>query len=137
MPMLIKNTDQYLYEKKRDILVLEMRSKGNKQTIIDRELCEEQAKEHLDWFKNQGIESYMTCSPGLLMGWLGHYYIDIDSTDKVISEYSLLFETPTGKSLEPEKYQMILISYDEWVSDGSLARHEQYLIDREDPNWEP
>ncbi len=71
------------------------------------------------------------------MGWLGHYCVGFDGPeDPRIKLYSIQFEDANGKSLEPDKYQMLCMSYNDWVSSGKLAEYEQYLIDREDPNWE-
>ena len=138
MVMLIKNTDEYLYEKKRDLLILEIRHRESGRFSIDREnqVVKNIGDKHIKWFDERGIKTFHTCPTGLLCGWMGHYYFDIDTRSSIIEEYSKEFENDQGQSLHPEEYQMFILNYDEWVNNGSLAKHEQYLIDREDPNWE-
>ena len=126
-----------LPEKKRDILFLQMRIKTTDDAIfLDRELCEHEAEEQLNWFKERGVRSYMTCGPNTLIGWFGEYYIDIAADDPIILEYSLIYEDAQGKSLSPNKYQMCGISYNNWLLNGGLERYEQHLKNRDDPNWE-
>ena len=138
MPMLIKTTDEYLYEKKRDILILEMRVREDPEyPYIDRDLCEQEAQPQLKWFKDRGFDSYYTCGPELLCGWLGHYYIDVDPDHNVLSEYVSEWETPEGRSLKPEVYQMLQYSYDSWVQDGGIGRHERHLKNMADPDYCP
>ena len=133
--ILIHTTDEYLYKNKRSILILEMRVKNG--FLINKDKCEELAKPQLDWFNDRGVKSFMTCSPGTMVGWFGHYYIDVSTDDKIVSEYSEQFEDSNGISLSPNEYQMILLDYDEWINSGGMKKHEEYLKDREDLNWNP
>jgi hypothetical protein len=136
MTITINNTDEYLYEKKRDILVLETRAPSEDSPfVIDREQSEKIAEPQLRWFKQRGISSWMTCSPDTLVGWFGHYYIDVDPRDDLVKEYSKEFEDEQGASLNPNLYQMLCLGYDEWVSSGKLVAHEQHLEDSKNTDY--
>lgn len=138
MVMRVMTTDQYFYEKKHSLLLLEMRVKPKEKSFfIDRDACENQAQEQLQWFKDRGIDSAHTVSPGTLAGWTGLYYIDIDPSDPLVQEYSDKFEDKNGQSLKPDVYQMILMDYQAWVDKGGIERHEQLLRDLADPNYNP
>lgn len=139
MVMMVKTTDEYFYEKKHDLLILEMRIKeGDDSFWIDREACETAATIQREWFKTRGINSYHTVSPSLIIGWEGHYYIDVDPVAQasLLDEYSSVFETD-GESKNPEQYQMLLMSYSEWLDNDGISRHEQHLKDLEDPDYCP
>jgi len=140
VPMLIHSTDYYLYNKKRDLLILEIRYKEKDTFSIsidkDNETVKQIANTHIDWFAQRGIKSYLTVPPGILVGWLGHYYIDIDPTDAIVTEYSKEFEDSEGRSLEPTKYQMLCLWYNTWVEEGGIEKYETHLKEMADPNYE-
>ena len=139
MPELIHNTDEYLYEKKRDIFVLELKNQVKERMSFDRNNIANQQieKEQLDWLTAHGISFAKTCSPGVLIGWAGHYFVDFSGwDDPAVAAYSAAFENDNGSSKAPDKFRMVALSYEEWVKNGFLSKHEQYLIDREDPNFE-
>lgn len=138
MVMIVKTTDDYFYEKKHDLLVLEMRIKKNDgHAWIDREACKSAASEQIEWFKSRGIQSYFIVSPGVMIGWDGHYYIDVDPTNSaLLDEYSTEFEID-GESKDPKKYQMLLLSYQEWLDNDGINKHEQHMLDLEDLNYDP
>ncbi len=138
MVMRILTTDEYLYEKKRDILILQLKSPKPGLLFYSEgydEETERLANEQLTWFNEQGIDYRHTCSPSTLAGWHGSYYIDIDPIDSLVGEYVKKFENEDGASLHPEYYQMIALSYDAWVSNGKLEKHEQHLKDIQDPDY--
>jgi hypothetical protein len=138
MPMLIKNTDQYLYENKRDIFILEIKNQTGTLWYNDEDQYNKAIeKEQLDWLDAHGVEYARTGPPELLEGWLGHYYVDFAGwDDPKVAEYTEQYENKDGSSLNPEKYRMVALSYEEWVGKGRLAEYEQYLKDMEDPNYE-
>ena len=120
--MLVKSIDDYFYEKKHDLLILEMRIKeSDEQLCICREACETAVTVQREWFKSRGISLYHTVPSGMIMGWAGHYYIDIDPVVQcdLIDEYSSVFET-NGKSNNPEQYQMLLMSYSRWLDNADI-----------------
>lgn len=139
MVMVILTSDDYLYEKKRDILVLQLKSPKNEFFFYHDGLddqTEKLANEQLEWFTEHGIDYKHTCSPDTIVGWEGLYYIDLDPNDStIVEQYTKKFEDENGKSLYPDYYQMLALSYDEWVINGGLKRHEQLLKDRQDPNY--
>ena len=135
MPILIKTTDEYLYVKKRDILVLQLKTPNS--VFFSRDDVETQRieQEQLSWFKDRGIESYRTCDPSAMIGWFGEYYIDVDPADDLVERYTDVFETTEGKSKYPERYQMVQLGYQEWVDGGGMQRYEQLVKDLENPDY--
>jgi hypothetical protein len=131
--MFIKTTNDYFYEKKRDIFVLQIKDQGSG-LMFDKE-HEENIKlieEYTDWFKKNNILYERVAPEGLLVGWLGHFYIDFENfQDPNLIEYCRVFETEDGKSNHPDKYQMYCMSYDEWVAGGGIERHERIYNDDE------
>lgn len=135
MPVLIHNVGHYFYEKKRDLLILELKTPSN--IIFDRKdlITEQIGNEQVQWFKDRGIDSFMTVSEDIICGWLGHYYIDVDPYAPIVSEYSSVFEDAEGQSLKPDRYRMIIVSYNDWVDSGNLKQYEQYLKDVASGNY--
>jgi hypothetical protein len=139
MTMIMHNFEYYLHREKRDIFLLRIINQNRSVLFYDQDFEANKLveKQQLEWLDQQGVEYFHSCPPEILMGWLGHYYVGFDGPeDPRIKLYSIQFEDANGKSLEPDKYQMLCMSYNDWVSSGKLAEYEQYLIDREDPNWE-
>jgi hypothetical protein len=125
--ILIKTTSNYFYEKKRDIFILQIKDQGSGLLMFDKE-HEENIKlieEYTSWFKKNNIIYERVAPEGLMVGWLGHFYIDFGNfQDPNLIEYCRVFETDDGKSNHPDKYQMYFMSYDEWVAGGGIERHE-------------
>ena len=142
MPMIVNTFDELLYERKRDIFLLEIkpdRSKGER-IFGDFGTDEVRAviKHHTDWLDAHGIKYARCVPPSILVGWVGHIHTEFSGhDDPVLKLYSDEFEIDGTRSKEPDKYQLVYIIYDDWVSSGRMAEHEQYLIDREDPDWCP
>ena len=136
MPQLIHTTSKYFYDNCRDLLVLQIRTPG---ALISIDRDDEQTKkienEQLSWLADRGIEVYKTCGDGVLEGWFGEYFVDVEIDDPVVAEYSQQFETTDGKSLDPDYYQMCLYSYQEWLDSGGIEKHEQHMKDLADPNY--
>jgi hypothetical protein len=139
MPMLIFTTDDYLYEKKRDIFILEIKNQNPDRIFYDREYHKNIEIDNTltKWLDQHNIKYFFTGPPGTLVGWNGHYYVDFQGwEDPNLTLYCNHFENANGESLEPTKYQMLAISYKEWVTTGKLESYEKYLIDRENPDYE-
>jgi len=49
--------------------------------------------------------------------------------DPRVAEYSSEFEDETGRSLHPNKYQMVLMSYQSWLDGGGPRRLADDLAD--------
>lgn len=138
MPMLIHNINFYLYEKKRDILVLCVKNPNYRGiAYLEDEESKQVAEEQLAWFSSRGINSAKTNPEDTLEGWLGWYYIDVDPTHDMIGEYTKTFENEDGSSLRPKYYQMSVIDYSIWVNEGRIARHEQLLEDLKNGTYNP
>jgi hypothetical protein len=138
MPMLIYTTDDYLYRDKRDIFVLILENQKPEGIAYDSDYPDNKAvaKEVIDWLTEHNIKYAHTVSPDIIEGWMGHYYVEFTGwDDPQVAEWSKDFENDDGSSKYPDKFRMVALSYDEWVDDGSEARHKQYLIDREDPDY--
>lgn len=138
MPMLIQTIEDYLYKNKRDVFVLQLKNQSEK-IFFDKENQENQQieKEQLDWLMEHNVEFKKTVPQCLIMGWNGQYFVDFKGwEDPNLVDYTNQFENSDGSSNYPTKYQMGVICYNEWVSSGELKKYEQYLIDREDPNYE-
>lgn len=142
MPSLLKNTDEYLYEKKRDVFVLHIQpviedDDGYPVANYRHESVEEETKIHLDWLDAHGIKWVQTGPSGLLEGWMGHYYVDFTSWEQPeLLAYSAQFENEDGTSMAPDRYKMYGLSYQEWIESGDAAAHETYLIESKDPNYQ-
>lgn len=111
---IIKSIEAYFSERKRDLIVLEMRifhASTHLRKRLNREACEQAAQPQLQWFKERGYHACLTALPGIFEGWSGHYFIDVEANDPILAEYSLVFETPDGNSLEPDAYQLMLFTY--------------------------
>ncbi len=121
---LVKSIDDYLYEKKRDIVILEMYvNRELDSTYLNREMGEAEAQPQINWFLNQGINTYFTVPLCVIEGWLGHYYVDIEPNNEILKQYSKIFEDEQGISLMPDKYQLYTLSYSEWVNSGELLEY--------------
>ena len=116
MPRLIKSIDDLFEERKKDLFVLKF---FNQQGVFLRfyeQDCETNTnvrKEHLIWFDENHIRYEPTCSASLLCGWNGEYCVDFD--DASLKKYCETFETSEGKSLQPDKFQMYGLCYDDWL----------------------
>jgi len=140
MPMLIYLTDQYLYEKKRDIYVLQIINQDKSRWFFQRDNKDNLKiqKEITIWLTDNDIDYAITGPPGLLEGWTGMYYVDFSGEDDPkLKLWMSTFEDENGNSLHPEKYIMYQYSYQDWVNSGGLTRHEQHLKDMEDPDYCP
>lgn len=129
MPILIYNTDDYLYEKQRDIFVLQIKNQSKvRPFVFDRDNEENKAiiEGQLKWLDSHRVEYAKTAWPELICGWNGLIYVNFSGwDDPVIAEYSAEFEDANGKSKTPEKFEMFAISYEKWVEGGGIERLEK------------
>lgn len=120
---------QYMTEKQHGLLFLKMLAKDSIGILSDVEQCKIDAQPQLDWFAERGFKSFPVVPDWLADGWLGFYGIDVNPNDPIVAEYSKVFEDENGGSLEPEKYQMYSMTYEQWANDGSKEVYEQRLIE--------
>ena len=124
MPQLIQSIDDFLYEKKRDIYVLQIIDQTSHFKLIYDENSDANKiteRKQLEWFDENHIKYYFTCTAEHMCGWNGLYYIDFtDHNDPLIKAYSSKFENKEGNSLEPTQYQLYCVEYNKWVKSGGL-----------------
>ena len=119
----VVTVDDIMYEEKRDMLFIHFEPKGtgakpDKDTV----------KMHFDWFNEQGL-SYKSAEfievPGTGEYCYAVYFTGTD--DPRIALYSEKFEDENFCSLHPQRYQMHLIIYVFWYSNGGKDRMEAKL----------
>ena len=134
MPQLIQSIDDFLYEKKRDIYVLQIIDQTSHFKLIYDENSDANKiteRKQLEWFDKNHIKYYFTCTSELMCGWNGLYYIDFTGpNDPLINKYSTEFENNEGHSLEPSKYQLYCLEYSKWVKSKGLENHLQRLREK-------
>ena len=146
MPEQIKSINEYLYEKGRDIFVLKLTHPDEFGTDADAIL--EPAANYrkrviranqtlaTDWLDRHGVGWALTGPDWLMSGWIGHIHVDFDGWDDPrLKAWSDEFEIDGVHSRYPEKFVMLVISYEKWIENGGLAQHEAHLQEMEDPDW--
>ena len=127
--IIVQYYDHFLYTNKRDIFLLQLSPIKNNLFRFD----ESYADENLNWFKENNIHFEKVVSTTVLMGWTGLYYVDFKGwDDPMLTQYTKKFENEDGMSLNPEKYQMLSMSYEQWINEGRLIEYEKLLKDIED-----
>jgi hypothetical protein len=123
VPVIIKTIDQIMDEEKRDMFFIRFG-----QPFIDpgEPPNPKPRQEQLAWFKAKGL-TYATAAPrGWLEGDPGNFAVYFDNPeDPRVAEYTARFENADGGSLDPDAYQMVLITYQSWLDNdgpGHLAR---------------
>jgi uncharacterized protein (DUF433 family) len=83
---------------------------------------------HLAWFMAKGLRHEMVAPQGLLEGDSGIFAVHFDGADDPrLAEYTSEFETPDGRSLDPESYQMVFLPYDAWLAaPGRAPDHPRF-----------
>lgn len=115
MPQLIKSIDELFKERQKDLFVLKFFNQKHTFSGIYREDDEDNIKireDHMRWFDENGIRYELTCPASLLCGWNGEYCVEFD--DASLKKYCEQFETPGGKSVQPDKFQMYSLCYKNW-----------------------
>jgi hypothetical protein len=80
-------------------------------------------RQHHKWFETRNLSHAIAAPRGWLWGDPGCRVVYFDGADDPrVAEYSAEFEDETGRSLNPKKYQMVLMSYQSWL-DGDGPRH--------------
>lgn len=112
----MKSTDQIMFERQADTYFITFatkpRARPNPQIRQD----------HFDWFAANNLVYEMAAPRGWLGGNPGVYAVYFDGpNDSRVAAYTAKYEEPTGRSLHPDAYQMVLRSYQSWFRDGGLA----------------
>ena len=73
-------------------------------------------KRHFDWFAAHGLRHEVAAPRGWLEGDPGCHAVYFDGPDDPrVALYTAAFEDATGKSLDPDNYQMGLLPYEAWL----------------------
>lgn len=110
MPTAIRSVNQIMADAKRDMFFIQF---GTSPFDFDRN--HPVRKRHFEWFTAHGLR-YETAAPrGWLEGDPGLHAVHFDGTDDPsVTEYAAEFEDDTGKSLDPDAYQMYRLDYASW-----------------------
>ncbi len=123
MPFIMKTIDQIMDEEKRDMFFIRFG-----QPFFDRGEPRDPRprQEQLAWFEAKGLAYAIAAPRGWLEGDPGSYAVYFDSPeDTRVAEYTSGFENADGGSLDPDAYQMVLMTYQSWLDEdgpGHLAR---------------
>jgi hypothetical protein len=120
MPQIMMSIDQIMAREKRDMLFIRFGrpfDPGKRSDPV--------RKRHFEWFASKGLR-YETAAPrGLLEGDPGIFAVYFDGPDDPrIAEYSSIFEDANGKSFAPDEYQMLILSYKDWLQNPPAPEEE-------------
>ena len=91
-------------------------------------------RRHFDWFAAHGLRWETAAPRGWLEGDPGIYAVHFSGPDDPrVAEYAAEFEDADGKSLEPDAYQMYVISYVSWLEKRGTDGLEDWLDDDDAP----
>jgi len=83
---------------------------------------------HFDWFDRHLLTYQPVTSINAPNDDSGFFHVNfVGDTDPRLEKYSSLFEDDSGRSLDPNSYQMLLWSYQGWVEKNGpedFARHK-------------
>ncbi|MPR11769.1 hypothetical protein [Microvirga tunisiensis] len=115
MAKIVKTIDEIMIQENRDMLFVRF-----DQPPTRRGLPNPSRQRHLDWFESRGLRYELAAPKGWLEGDPGIFAVYFDGPDDPrVAEYSSIFEDGTGKSLIPEDYQMLIVTYASWSQDRS------------------
>ncbi len=115
MPKFIRTIDEIMAQEKRDMLFVRF-----EQPSAEGALPNPSRQRHLEWLNSRNLQHELAAPEGCLEGDPGVYAIYFDRPDDPrVAEYSSVFEDESGKSLIPEDYQMLIITYASWLQDWS------------------
>jgi len=121
MPMLIRTVDEIMGEAKRDMLFVKF---GSPPFFRSRKSRAARRK-HLSWFDAAGLAYELAAPPGWLDGDPDCFAVHFEGIhDPRIAAYSATFENDEGKSLDPEAYRMVIISYRDWLGQSEPERQQ-------------
>lgn len=111
MPMIISTVGEIMAREKRDMLFIR----------FDLEFGADRSQNparpgHLAWFDAKGLRYEPAAPRGWLEGDPGIFAVFFDGlNDPRLAEYVALFEDANGRSLMPDEYQMVLLTYESWL----------------------
>ena len=115
MPKIIRTIDEIMAQENRDVLFVRF-----EQPSAEGVLTNPSRQRHLEWLNSRNLQHELAAPEGCLEGDPGVYAVYFDGLDDPrIREYSCIFEDDGGKSLVPEDYQMLIVTYASWLQDRS------------------
>jgi hypothetical protein len=115
MPVLISTVDEIMAREKQDMLFVQFRH-----SLLKRLPPNSSRQQHLAWFDAKGLHYELVAPRGWLEGDPGLFAVYFSGLDDPrVAHYSAVFETTDGKSLAPEEYQMVIITYKSWLDSQS------------------
>jgi hypothetical protein len=114
--MILKSVDTIMDEEKRDMFFIDFGAFYNEGFAPERARHRE---EHFAWFRFQGLRYVPAAPRGWLEGNPGLFAVFFSGpADKRVEDYTSRFENLDGSSLEPDYYQMRLVTYQSWLDRG-------------------
>jgi hypothetical protein len=115
MPKFISTVDEVMAREKRDMLFIQF-----KHSLLKRSSPNPSRQQHLAWFDAKGLQYELVAPRDWLEGDPGLFVVYSSGPDDPrIADYSAAFETADGKSLAPENYQMVIVTYRSWLDSQS------------------
>ena len=104
----MRSVDQIMDAAKRDVFFVQF------DWMSDRD--HPARKRHYDWFEAHGLRWETAAPRGFLEGDPGLYAVHFDGPDDPrVAEYAAEFEDESGKSRDPDAYQMYRLEYASWL----------------------
>lgn len=129
LPKIIRSVDQIMADAKRDMHFIQFGI-----SPFDHDPDHPARKRHFDWFKAHGLRWETVAPRGWLEGDPGIYAVHFDGPDDPrIAAYAAEFEDDTGKSHDPETYQLYLLDYASWFEKHGADGGEDWLDESADP----
>ncbi len=120
LPTIMRSVDQSMADAKRDVLIVRF------DWMSDHD--HPARKRHFDWFDKHGLRWETAAPRGFLEGDPGVFAVHFGGPDDPrVALYAAEFEDGTGKSLEPDAYQMYLIDYASWLEKRGTSGEEDWL----------
>jgi hypothetical protein len=130
VPQLVETIDQIMDHEKRDMYFIQF---GRDPFDFAEKRYVTTVRRHLKWFEKMKLSHAIAAPRGWLWGDPGCRVVYFDGPDDPrVAQYSGEFEDETGRSLNPNKYQMVLMSYQSWLDGGGPRRLADDLADNGD-----
>lgn len=140
MPQRLTQPEELLLATQSDIFVLQIHTGPGVEAVIYR-TDESRVSDILQWLESRGVATTKIAAFAdieIFDGWTGWYHVDFKGwEDPALIEYSSIYEDVEGKPLEPDRFQIVAISYDDWVREGGPERYQEYLNIINDPDYCP
>jgi hypothetical protein len=137
MPQRLTHPEELLLATRSDIFVLQIQTGPGVDAVIYR-TDESRVTDILHWLGSRGVETTKIASFAdieIFDEWPGWYHVDFKGLeDSTLIEYASIYEDVEGKPLDPDRFQIVAISYDDLVREGGPERYQEYLNSINDPD---